>query len=227
MPKLQIPATVSSRRPASLSKERLILICFVLFLKFAHVEHLDVVASNQNAYYRFLCAQLLQSCVILYNTVDCSPSKNSGEDYHFLLQVIFLNQGLNLHLLHWTLYSLSVPGKEERAELHAVLRTEIMRKGTCLDPLQLLPSVTFYLKWIHNVFTYIDAAMCTSECDHRFSRVRLLATPWTAAYQAPPSMEFSRQEYWSGVPLPSPSQRNILPSFLADGGGNGVDGGGR
>ena len=37
------------------------------------------------------------------------------------------------------------------------------------------------------------------------SRVRLLATPWTAAYQAPPSMGFSREEYWSGVPLPSPS----------------------
>ena len=37
------------------------------------------------------------------------------------------------------------------------------------------------------------------------SRVRLLATPWTAAYQAPLSMGFSRQEYWSGVPLPSPS----------------------
>ena len=36
------------------------------------------------------------------------------------------------------------------------------------------------------------------------SRVRLLATPWTAAYQAPPSMGFSRQEYWSGVPSPSP-----------------------
>ena len=36
------------------------------------------------------------------------------------------------------------------------------------------------------------------------SRVRLFATPWTAAYQAPPSMGFSRQEYWSGVPLPSP-----------------------
>ena len=36
------------------------------------------------------------------------------------------------------------------------------------------------------------------------SRVRLLATPWTAAYQAPPSIGFSRQEYWSGVPLPSP-----------------------
>ena len=35
------------------------------------------------------------------------------------------------------------------------------------------------------------------------SCVRLLATPWTAAFQAPPSMGFSRQEYWSGVPLPS------------------------
>ena len=36
------------------------------------------------------------------------------------------------------------------------------------------------------------------------SRVQLLATPWTATHQAPPSMGFSRQEYWSGVPLPSP-----------------------
>ena len=37
------------------------------------------------------------------------------------------------------------------------------------------------------------------------SRVPLFMTPWTAAYQAPPSMGFSRQEYWSGVPSPSPS----------------------
>ena len=36
------------------------------------------------------------------------------------------------------------------------------------------------------------------------SRVRLFATPWTAAYQAPPSMGFFRQEYWSGLPFPSP-----------------------
>ena len=36
------------------------------------------------------------------------------------------------------------------------------------------------------------------------SHVRLLANPWTAAHQAPPSMGFSRQEYWSGLPLPSP-----------------------
>ena len=36
------------------------------------------------------------------------------------------------------------------------------------------------------------------------SHLQLFATPWTAAYQAPPSMGFSRQEYWSGLPFPSP-----------------------
>ena len=43
------------------------------------------------------------------------------------------------------------------------------------------------------------------------SRVWLLATPWTAAYQAPPSMGFSRQKYWSGVPLPSPENGMEIP----------------
>ena len=36
------------------------------------------------------------------------------------------------------------------------------------------------------------------------SHVQFFATPWTVAHQAPPSMEFSRQEYWSGLPFPSP-----------------------
>ena len=36
------------------------------------------------------------------------------------------------------------------------------------------------------------------------SSVRLFVTPWTVAYQAPQSMEFSRQEYWSGLPFPPP-----------------------
>jgi len=43
------------------------------------------------------------------------------------------------------------------------------------------------------------------------SRVRLFETPWTSAYQAPPPMGFSRQEYWSGVPLPSP--KSIIKRF--------------
>ena len=44
------------------------------------------------------------------------------------------------------------------------------------------------------------------------SCVRLLATPWTAAHQAPPSMGFSRQEYWRGLPLPSPKLHIFLIS---------------
>jgi len=44
-----------------------------------------------------------------------------------------------------------------------------------------------------------------------------LATPWTAAYQAPPSMGFSRQKYWSRVPLPSPPG---LGRFPGKGNGN-------
>ena len=45
------------------------------------------------------------------------------------------------------------------------------------------------------------------------SLVQLLATPWTAAHQAPPSMGFSRQEYWSGVPSPSPIWHYAAKSF--------------
>ena len=44
------------------------------------------------------------------------------------------------------------------------------------------------------------------------SCVQLFATPWTVAYQAPPSMVFSRQEYWSGLPFPSPGD---LPNIFA------------
>ena len=46
------------------------------------------------------------------------------------------------------------------------------------------------------------------------SRVQLLATPWTAAHQDPPPTGFSRQEYWSVVPLPSPSCSLSLIQFL-------------
>ena len=45
---------------------------------------------------------------------------------------------------------------------------------------------------------------CASEKVKSLSHVRLFATPWTVAHQAPPSMGFSRQEYWSGLPFPSP-----------------------
>ena len=61
---------------------------------------------------------------------------------------------------------------------------------------------------------HINKMICATETTdnhHQFSslgRVQLFATPWTAAYQAPVSMGFSRQEYWSGVPSPS-----LIPYF--------------
>ena len=49
-----------------------------------------------------------------------------------------------------------------------------------------------------------DGGIATQKENEALSHVRLFVTPWTEAYQSPPSMGFSRQEYWSGVPLPSP-----------------------
>ena len=46
--------------------------------------------------------------------------------------------------------------------------------------------------------------MYNSVCKTRVSHVQLSVTPWTVARQAPLSMEFSRQDYWSGLPFPSP-----------------------
>ena len=59
----------------------------------------------------------------------------------------------------------------------------------------------------------------------RFSHVRLCATPWTVAHQVPMSKGFSRQEYWSGLPFPSPGYlpdpgiklRSLMSPELADG----------
>ena len=69
------------------------------------------------------------------------------------------------------------------------------------------------------VLSLLCACVCTLS---HFSRVRLFATPWTTAHQAPPSMGFSRQEYWSGLPFPSPGDLPYpgiepwSPAFQAD-----------
>ena len=86
---------------------------------------------------------------------------------HFLLQRIFLTQGLNPHLLHcrWILYLLS----------HSLW-----------NPLPVnLKEILLLLLLSH------------------FIHVRLCATPEMTAYQAPPTLGFSRQEHWSGLPFPS------------------------
>ena len=65
--------------------------------------------------------------------------------------------------------------------------------------------------------------MCVKVCVKSLSRVWLFVTPWTVAYQAPLSMGFSRQEYWSGLPFPSPGDlpnpgvKPRSPALQADG----------
>ena len=62
------------------------------------------------------------------------------------------------------------------------------------------------IKKLLNTVTNIRATYNVQDQDQvkSLSRVRLFATPWTVAYHAPPSMGFSRQEYWSRLPFPSP-----------------------
>ena len=56
----------------------------------------------------------------------------------------------------------------------------------------------------HLVVLKLQICVPTTSKVKSLSRVRLFVTPWTVAHEAPPSMEFSRQEYWSGLPFPSP-----------------------
>ena len=53
------------------------------------------------------------------------------------------------------------------------------------------------------VIFFLNTLSSTKVQVNYLSHVQLFATPWTVAYQAPPSMGFSRQEYWSGLPFPS------------------------
>ena len=64
-------------------------------------------------------------------------------------------------------------------------------------------NIAFYIYYKHPSarFCRLLLLLC------RFSRVRLCATPETAAHQAPPSLGFSRQEHWSGLPFPSPCMK--------------------
>ena len=57
---------------------------------------------------------------------------------------------------------------------------------------------------IINVLQKTQSVSLTMERESEVTQSCLTATPWTVAYQAPPSMVFSRQEYWSGLPFPSP-----------------------
>ena len=136
--------------------------------------------------------------------------KNTGVGCHFLIQGIFPSQRSNLCLLHWqvdSLHTLWTP------EIRAAAGAKSLQScQTLCDPIDGLPSGSPVpgilqartLEWVAISFSNAWKWKVKVKL---LSRVWLLATSWTAAYQAPLSMGFSRQECWSGAPLPSPGIR--------------------
>ena len=122
-----------------------------------------------------------------------SPGKNTGVGSLSLLQGIFPTQGLNPVLTHYYYYisvvSDSVP-PQRRQPTRLPRPWDSPGKNTGVGCHFLLQCVKV----------------------KSLSRVQLLATPWNAAYQAPQSMGFSRQECWSGVPSPSP--KSVLDTYI-------------
>ena len=106
-----------------------------------------------------------------------SQGKSTGVGCHFLLQGIFPTQGSNPGLSHCrqTLYRLNHQG----SPIQTIIGSWHSRKT---EP---CPN--------HHMWS-----------ESELNRVRLFVTPWTVAHQSPLSMGFSRQEYWSGLPFPSP-----------------------
>ena len=156
-----------------------------------------------------------QSCLTLYNPMSHSPwvssvhgdspGENTGVGCHALLQGIFPTQDSNL--------SLESPALEIAFFTTAAAAAKSLQScPTLCDPIDGSPPGSAVprilqartLEWVAISFSN---AWKWKVKGKSLSRVQLFTTPWTAAYQAPTSMGFSRQEYWSGVPLPSPPPR--------------------
>ena len=158
-----------------------------------------------------------QSWLTLCHPMNCSwpgPSvhgdssdKKTGVDCHALLQEIFPTQGSNPGLLYYRWFFTIWATRE----VHGCMLCYAKSLQSCLtlcDSIDGSPSgfpvpgilQARTLEWV--AISFCNAWKWKVKVKS-LNRVRPSATPWTAAHQAPPSMGFSRQEYWSGVPLPS------------------------
>ena len=157
-----------------------------------------------------------QWCLILYNPLDCSPP---GSSVHGIPQARILESGAISHSR-----DLSNPGTEPVSPASPALAGRLFTYAplgspkSCCRCCYITSGVSDSVRphgrqptrlprpWdspgkntgvgCHVLLPRVKVKL--------LSRVRFFAIPWTAAYQAPPSMGFSKQEYWSGVPLPSP-----------------------
>ena len=144
---------------------------------------------------------VVQSHPTLCNPIDYSPP---GSSVHGIFQA---------RILEWVAISFpEPPGKPKYCSAAAAAAATVKSLQWCLtlcDPTDSSPPGSPVpgilqartLEWV--AISFSNAWKWKVKVKS-LSRVRLLATLWTAAHQAPPSMGYSRQEYWSGLPLPSP-----------------------
>ena len=129
----------------------------------------------------------------------------SSPEYCSLLHGIFKTQEVNPGFPHCRLilYQLSHKGSPrilERVADPFSSRSFQTRNQTGVSCI----AGGFFTSWATRTITICNLALYFPSEMKSLSRVRLFATPWTVAYQAPQSMGFSRQECWSGLPFPSP-----------------------
>ena len=166
-------------------------------------------------------AKSLHSCLTLCDPMDCSLP---GSSVHEILQTRILewvampssrvsSQPKDQTCISWGSYIAGGFLTLESSGTHMIINQLLLsRFKLCLtlcDPTDSSPSGSAVpgilqartLEWVAISFS---SAWKWKVKVKSHSRVQLLGTPWTAAYQAPLSMGFSSQEYWSGLPLPSP-----------------------
>ena len=169
------------------------------------------------------CHVCVQSCPTHCDPMDYSPTgflclwnftgKNTGVGCHFFLQGTFLTQASNLSLLYLLhCRQIFLPAELFIVHIYIIASAAAKSLQSCpalCDPIDGSPPGSRIpgnlqartLEWVAISFSN---AWKWKVGVKLLSRVRLLATPWTSAHQAPPSIGFSRREDWSGVPLLSP-----------------------
>ena len=158
-------------------------------------------------------AKSLQSCPTLCDPIDISPSgsawdspgKDTGVGCHFLLQCMKVKSESEVTQSCPTLsdpMDCSLPG----SSVHGIFQARVLEWGAIAFLYTYIPSsLPFPNTLAHFCLEFSpNSVLLLLLLLSRFSRVRLCATPETAAHQAPPSLGFSRQEHWSGLPFPSP-----------------------
>ena len=130
-----------------------------------------------------------------------SPGKNTGVGCHFVLQYMKVKSESEVTQSCPTFFHPmdSIP---PGSSIHGILQARVLEWGAiAFSEVRMRP------------FSIICQQMEAISSVQSLGRVRLFATPWTAAHQAPPSMGFSRQEYWSRVPYSSEVFLKILLVF--------------